>query len=273
MRDKGKFSGIQAVLRDITDRKESELALKESQKQLQEYSEHLEELVEAKTKELKKAERMAAIGEIASMVGHDLRNPLTGIAGAVYYLKTTLDPTMNSTQMKMLDIAERNIEYSDKIINDLLEYSRKIHLDTTKTTPQTLISETITAIQIPKNIHVTERTQHNPMIIVDIQKMKRVFTNIITNAIDAMPKGGDLKITSRKLNENVVFRFTDTGEGIPDEIKDKIWTPLFTTKAKGMGLGLAICKKMVEGHGGTIFMVSTIGKGTTFQIKLPLKRA
>ncbi|MCK5626238.1 PAS domain S-box protein, partial [Candidatus Bathyarchaeota archaeon] len=90
MREDGKLTGIQAVLRDITDRKESEQALKESQMKLKEYSESLEVLVDEKTKELKEAERMAAMGEIAAMVGHDIRNPLTGIAGAVYYLKTKL---------------------------------------------------------------------------------------------------------------------------------------------------------------------------------------
>jgi PAS domain S-box-containing protein len=272
LRKDGKLTGIQAVLRDITDRKESELTLKESQKKLQEYSDHLEALVEKKTKELKDAERMAAIGEIASMVGHDLRNPLTGIAGAIYYLKTTLNPTLDPTQMRMLDVAERNVEYSDKIINDLLDYSRKIHLETTETTSQALLRETLASIQIPKNIHVTERTQHKPVIAVDSQKMNRVFTNIISNAIDAMPEGGNLKITSRELHENLEFRFTDTGEGIPAEIKENIWKPLFTTKAKGMGLGLAICKRMVEAHGGSISVDSTVGKGTTFTIKLPLNR-
>ena len=102
--------------------------------------------------------------------------------------------------------------------------------------------------------------------------MKRVFTNIITNAIDAMPEGGKLIITSRKRDDTLEFAFTDTGKGIPDEIKEKIWTPLFTTKSKGMGLGLAICKRMIEAHGGSISVEITVGKGTTFTIKIPLKK-
>ncbi len=272
LRDEGKLTGIQAVLRDITDRKESEEALKESRMKLKEYSEHLEELVEEKTRELKEAERMATIGEIAAMVGHDLRNPLTGIAGAVYYLKTKLDPKMDENLMKMLDLAERNVEYSDKIINDLLDYSRKIRLEKTETTPRLIMREILSSIQIPKKIHLKDRIQREPRIHVDMQKMKRVFTNIITNAIDAMPKGGKLTITSRKLDDNVEFAFTDTGEGIPDEIMEKIWTPLFTTKSKGMGLGLAICKRMVEAHGGSVSVESTVGKGSTFTVKIPLKR-
>ncbi len=271
MRENGKLTGIQAVLRDITDRKESEQVLKESQMKLKEYSDHLEELVEEKTKELKEAERMAAMGEIAAMVGHDLRNPLTGIAGAVYYLKTKLGPNMDENLMKMLELAERNVAYSDKIINDLLDYSRKIYLEKTETTPQSIMREILSSIQISKKIQVKDRTQPEPMITIDTQKMKRVFTNIITNAIDAMPEGGKLTITSQELKDKVEFTFTDTGEGIPDEIKEKIWTPLFTTKAKGMGLGLAICKRMVEAHDGSISVESTVGKGTTFTITIPLK--
>ncbi len=272
LRDDGKLTGIQAVLRDITDRKESELALRESQKKLKEYSEHLEELVEEKTKELKETERMATIGEIAAMVGHDLRNPLTGISGAVYYLKKKLGLKIDDNLMKMLELAERNVEYSNKIINDLLDYSRKIYIEKTETTPQSIIRETLSSIQIPKKIQVKDRTQREPMINIDTQKMKRVFTNLITNAIDAMPKGGKLTITNRKRGDKLEFAFTDTGKGIPNEIKEKIWTPLFTTKAKGMGLGLAICKRMVEAHNGSISVESNVGKGTTFTIKIPLKR-
>ncbi len=272
MRNDGKLTGIQAVLRDITDRKESELALRESQKKLKEYSEHLEELVEEKTKELKEAERMATIGEIAAMVGHDLRNPLTGIAGAVYYLKTKLDPKMDKNLMKMLDLAERNVEYSDKIINDLLDFSRKIHIEKTETTPQLIMRETLSSIQIPKKIQIEDDTQPEPEINIDVQKMKRVFTNIITNAMDAMPEGGKLTIASKQWSDNVEFTFTDTGSGISKEIIDKIWVPLFTTKAKGMGLGLAICKRMVEAHGGSVFAKSKVGTGTTFTIKIPIKR-
>ncbi|MCK5402597.1 PAS domain S-box protein, partial [Candidatus Bathyarchaeota archaeon] len=120
--------GYVALYSDITERKKME-------KKLKEYSESLEVLVDEKTKELKEAERMAAMGEIAAMVGHDIRNPLTGIAGAVYYLKTKLDPKKDKNIKKMLEIIERNIEYSDKIINDLLDYSRNIHLERTYTTP------------------------------------------------------------------------------------------------------------------------------------------
>ena len=272
LREKGKLVSIQAVLRDITARKETELALTESRKQLKAYSEHLEELVEEKTRELKEAERMAAIGEIASMVGHDLRNPLTAIAGAIYYLKTKMGLTLDQPMREMVELVERNVDYSNNIINDLLDFSREIRLEKTECSPNTLIREALSSISIPSTIRVEDRVPHEPMILVDPQQMKRVFTNIITNAIDAMADGGMLTLTSQRHDHVVIFSVTDTGEGIPEALKEKIWEPLFTTKSKGMGLGLSICKRVVEAHGGSIFMESTVGKGTTFTIQLPIIR-
>jgi signal transduction histidine kinase len=258
-----KTVGYVALYSDISERKRMANKLKE-------YSETLEDLVEKKTQELKDAERKVAMGEIAAMVGHDLRNPLTGIAGAVYYLKTNLESKIDEPIKQMLTLIEKNIEYSDKIINDLLDYSRKIQLERTETTPQTIVTEIVSSISIPRHIKIVDKTQHKPKIYVDVQKMKRIFTNIITNARDAMPEGGKLTITSREWNKQIIFTFTDTGQGIPENIMDKIWIPLFTTKAKGMGLGLAICRRMVEAHNGSISVKSKVGKGTSFTITLPL---
>jgi two-component system, sporulation sensor kinase E len=106
---------------------------------------------------------------------------------------------------------------------------------------------------------------------IDVEKMKRVFVNIIKNAIDAMPKGGELTIKSRKTGNKFEVIFADTGVGMSKNVLKKIWSPLFTTKAKGMGLGLAICKRIVESHGGEIFVRSEVDEGTTFVITIPLE--
>ena len=100
--------------------------------------------------------------------------------------------------------------------------------------------------------------------------MKRAFQNVIANAVDAMPEGGTLTIESKKTKHTVIFKFSDTGEGIPKDAMAKLWTPLFTTKAKGMGFGLPISKRMVEGHGGSVQIESVEGKGTTISITLPI---
>ena len=267
----GRLTGYVGLYKDVTERKQME-------RKLQEYSEHLEELVEKRTRQLKeaqeqllKSERLAAIGEIAAMVGHDLRNPLTSIAGATYYLKTKLEQKMDKTAKDMVELIEKDIKYSDKIISDLLRYSREIHLELTETTPKSITKHALTSIKVPKNIRISNLTDNKPKIKIDAQKMNRVLVNITKNAIDAMPKGGKLTITSKKTNGKLEITFTDTGRGMQKDIFEKIWTPLFTTKAKGMGLGLPICKRIVEAHGGDISVESIVGKGTTFTVTIPIK--
>ena len=252
-------------------------ALEKSQSKIRRYSEHLEELVEERTMKLKEAhehllkvERLAAIGELAAMVGHDLRNPLTGIAGAVYYLKTKIAPKMDRKAREMLEIIEKDVEYSNKIVNDLQEYSRETRLELAETTPKLIMMEALSSTVVPKNIQVVDATQSEPKIKVDVEKMKRVFINTIKNAIDAMPKGGKLTVRSKEVNGNSEIAFTDTGAGIPSDVLAEIWKPLFTTKEKGMGLGLSICKRIAEAHGGTISVKSTVGRGTTFTVTLPI---
>ena len=267
----GRLTGYVGLYKDVTERKQME-------RKLQEYSEHLEELVEKRTRQLKeaqerllKSERLAAIGEIAAMVGHDLRNPLTSIAGATYYLKTKLEQKMDKTAKDMVELIEKDIKYSDTIISDLLRYSREIHLELTETTPKSITKHALTSIKVPKNIRISNLTDNKPKIKIDAQKMNRVLVNITKNAIDAMPKGGKLTITSKKTNGKLEITFTDTGRGMQKDILEKIWTPLFTTKAKGMGLGLPICKRIVEAHGGDISVESIVGKGTTFTVTIPIK--
>jgi signal transduction histidine kinase len=172
----------------------------------------------------------------------------------------------------MLQTIDDCIDYSDKIVNDLLEYSREIKLDIRETTAKTLIQNLLSNLEIPNTIQVKDFTVEEPKIMVDAEKLKRVFFNIVKNAFDAMPNGGVLVIKSESSNGYVVFSFTDTGTGMTQETLSKLWTPLFTTKAKGMGFGLPICKRLVEAHGGKISVESAVGKGTTFTITVPIKR-
>jgi signal transduction histidine kinase len=245
---------------------------------LEEYSQQLEEIVEKRTRQLKEAqeklvrnERLATIGQVSSMVGHDLRNPLTGISGATYYLRRKLTSNLDKTSREMLELIETNVEYSNKIVNDLLEYSRGIKLEPAKTTPKSITEESLSSIKIPANIQVLNYTTDETHVRVDVQKMKRVFLNIINNAFDAMPNGGKLKIYDARRDGNLQIAFSDNGFGISKDVLEKVWMPFFTTKAKGMGLGLAICKRIVEAHGGSIVIDSTVGKGTTLTVTFPIE--
>jgi PAS domain S-box-containing protein len=222
---------------------------------------------------LLKTERMAAIGETAAMVGHDLRNPLQGIAVAEYFLKKRLDATADTETKKMLHIIEDSIGYSDKIVNDLLDYSGEIVLEPTETPTKSVVADALLAVAIPGNIAVQDSTPQELRMVVDTARIRRLFINIIKNAIEAMPKGGKLAIRSRKSDGNVEVVFSDTGAGMPKDVMQRLWRPLQTTKARGMGLGLAISKRIVDAHRGSIRIESKDGGGTTVTVTLPLRQA
>ena len=254
-------------------------SLEEARREIKEYAEKLESMVEERTKALReseekriRAERLAAIGTLAASVGHDLRNPLTGITGAVYYLKMKLGDKIDRKSKEMFKIIEKNIEYANKIINDLLDFSREIHLSLKKVRVKSVLNDVLNQLKIPRKIKIVDLTKPSHVFEVDVHSMKRVFKNIIENAIEAMPKGGKLEIKSFKSKNYMVVSFCDTGVGISKENLKKIFCPLFTTKARGMGLGLAICKRIVEAHNGLIEVESREGKGTCFKVKIPIRR-
>jgi PAS domain S-box-containing protein len=258
-----------ATTRDITERKRAEDEIKE-------YSEKLEEKVKEKTKELIKshkklviAERLAAIGEVATQVGHDLRNPLTSIKGAAYYLKTDKNITLDKNAKKMLDTIDDSIAYSDKIITDLLDFSQEIKLKPVRKNVKEIVTDALSSIKVPRKVNVIDSTESEPTIHVDPLLIRRVLHNIFINAFDAMPDGGTLKIESKKNGENISIVICDSGIGIPKKVIEKLFVPFFTTKSRGVGLGLAICKRIVEAHGGSISVESKEGKGTCVTIILP----
>jgi sensor domain CHASE-containing protein/nitrogen-specific signal transduction histidine kinase len=229
--------------------------------------------IKESTKQLEQArlERLAVVGQAATMVGHDLRNPLQSITGASYILKEQFKRKLDNKSKEAFGIIDKGIGYSDNIINDLLDFSREIHLELEETNFRLFVQKILLEISIPENIQVLNQTQNELIIVMDPMKMKRVFSNLIKNAFDAMPQGGTLIINGKIIGRDLEISFTDTGTGIPLEVLAKIWTPFFTTKSKGLGLGLAICKRIVEAHEGRIFIESTVGKGTTFKIMLPIK--
>ena len=267
----GKVVAALELAVDITERKRL-------QNKLAEYSQRLEELVQKRTEALKKtqaelmkSERLAAIGELAGMVGHDLRNPLTGIKNSAYFLKKKGKGISAEQGREMLETIDKCVDYSNKIVNDLLDYSREIHLDLGEQSPRRLLEECLAMINVPEKIIIVNSIDDSLNFVVDSSKIKRIFINLIKNAIDAMPNGGSLTIDGKKVNGNLEISFSDTGIGISEEVLRKLFSPLFTTKAQGMGFGLAICKRLIEAHGGTITVKTVKGTGTTFTVTLPVE--
>jgi PAS domain S-box-containing protein len=221
-------------------------------------------------KELQNAQRLAVIGELAASVGHDLRNPLTGIKGAVYYLKMKWASKIDDTSNEMFNVIENDVQYSNKIVDDLLDFSRDIRLDRKNTSVKSIVEATLAKMHLPKKVKISDSTAERPLIFVDTFQLNRVFGNLIKNAVEAMPDGGKLDIMSEQVDGSIRIMFSDTGIGISKEDMSKLGSPLFTTKAKGVGMGLAICKRLVEAHGGSLLVESERGKGTCVTVTLPI---
>ena len=266
----GKIVAALELAVNITERKRL-------QNKLAEYSQRLEDLVQERTEQLKKmqaelvkSERLAAIGELAGMIGHDLRNPLTGIKNSAYFLKKKGHEISQVQANEMLEVIDRCVNYSNKIVNDLLDYSREMRLELQECSLRQMMLESLAMVEVPEKVKIVNNVLHKQTLKADPDKIKRVFVNLIRNAIDSMPKGGKLTIDG-KVRGNFEISFKDTGTGISDEVLPKLFSPLFTTKAKGMGFGLAICKRIVEAHGGTITVKTAKDQGTTFTVILPIE--
>jgi PAS domain S-box-containing protein len=218
---------------------------------------------------LQQSERLAAVGETAAMVGHDLRNPLQGIAGALHLLKQ--DSLTEREKAEVLEVMQKSLEYSDAIIRDLSDYAMELQLSPTETSPKMIVASALRSVKIPANILLQDLSEDYPKFRADADRLRRVFVNLIENALDAMLGAGTLTIGSRLVEGGMEIAVTDTGSGIPEKVLNNPWKPLQTTKAKGLGLGLAICKRIVDAHGGSISLKSKVAEGTTVTVRLPIK--
>jgi PAS domain S-box-containing protein len=244
--NEGDFQGAVCVVRDIT-----------GQKEMQE--------------RLMRQEKLALLGKLAGGLGHELRNPLGVIKNAAYFLNMALEKP--ETQVKeSLEIMERELENSERIIKSLLDFARARPPLRRKVDIRQILPGILSRISVPGNIQVEyPAVKSLPPVLADPDQLDQVFGNIILNAVQAMPEGGQLMIKSETREPGwVTVSITDTGVGIPEKDREKIFEPLFTSKAKGIGLGMAISKTFVESHGGSIKVQSETGKGTTLTIKLPV---
>ncbi len=200
-------------------------------------------------------------------VSHDLRNSLSSINNAVYLLKDA----SGEKKEKMLDIIKRSVNSADTLLRNLTEFDKEITLNLEKTDINSLIKESLADLVIPDNIE--ENVAKNDVIQVNLdkEKIKRVFMNLFLNAIQAMPNGGKLTVTSTIKDNITEIVIQDTGVGISKNNLKKMFTPYFSTKNSGIGLGLTNTKRIIEAHKGTINIESKIGKGTTITINIPLK--
>ncbi|WP_255465297.1 ATP-binding protein [Nitrosopumilus sp. b3] len=235
--------------------------------ELEKQKNNLEHLVEAKTQELLKSERLSAIGELSGRLAHDMRNPLSVMKMSVDLInQSNRDTKISDVKVKeRLDLIKKSIDRISHQVDDVLGYVRNSPLKLMSVSLSELIQNCIKKINVPKNVKL-KFIENNLQIKCDPVKLEAVIINLIVNAIQEIPNGGDIEIKSFENNEFVVVEFIDSGEGISDENIDKVFEPLFTTKQKGTGLGLASCKNIIEQHLGKI---SVKNNPTTFTILIP----
>ena len=226
-----------------------------------------EELRETQEKLVQK-EKLAAVGQLASGVGHELRNPLGVMKNAVYYIKTKVGGS-DEKVAKHLRILEKEIDGSTKIISDLLGFSRTRKPAIAPTDVNHIIENIIPTLEVPSNVRIAKELRNISPAMVDSDQVRQVFLNLFLNGIQAMNEGGLLTVETGKKDNFIEVLVKDTGCGIPKENLSKLFDPFFTTKSRGIGLGLAVSHGIVERNGGSIEVQSVIGKGTTFTVLLP----
>ncbi len=241
------------VLRDITE--------------LMAYQYNLEDLVEQKSHELMHSERMAAIGETTLMVGHDLRNPLQVLKFLVHKLRNNSEPDPDVRQL--LEKIDSNIIYMDKIISDLSLFAKNSDPETQHIMLIDVVERCISKLEVPSIVIIDYDFDFGFELHVDPYMFERVLYNLILNAIQAMPSGGVIHIEAEEQDGSKTIRVTDSGTGIPEELRENLFMPLSTTKPKSVGMGLAFCKKIVTLHSGDIHLDSDIIEGCSFVIELP----
>jgi signal transduction histidine kinase len=269
------------LTKTLAERIGSAIRQVELEQSLRRYYEQLEKEVELRTKDLEqvqekliRSERLAAVGELASGVGHELRNPLNVIRNCAYLLNMALTDKGDEEAANTLKVLDKQIDIANKIVTDLLDFTRIRPPSQVRVDLSNLINESLSWTTVPGHVAVHVNINgHSRQVRTDPEQMGRVFANIISNAIQAINgKNGELNISTSADENSVSIKFQDNGCGIPEENMVKIFEPLFTTKPKGIGLGLAISKRLVEQNGGKIEVVSQVGQGTTFTVKLPLEK-
>ncbi len=221
--------------------------------------------------DLVRSEKLAYTGRIAASIAHEIRNPLTNVSMSVQQLKK--GNKIRNEGFKHVEIVERNIERINYLITELLNCARPAKLNLQPYDIHKVLKDVLESAKTKLNlqkIKVTKNlTSKLPVLKIDKEQIERAFLNLITNAIEAMPRGGDLTIITEFNGNFFRVKIQDTGKGIFEKDIIKIFDPFFSTKPQGVGLGLSICYGIIVSHRGTIEVESNWNKGSTFTVSLP----
>jgi GAF domain-containing protein len=216
-------------------------------------------------------ERLAALGELSAVVAHEVRNPLGVIFNSLGSLRRLVRPTGDAKLL--LDIVGEEADRLNRIVGDLLDFARPSTPQLRPEPLERIVDEAVGAAlaQKPHGVEVARELDVSvPPVPMDARLVRQALLNVAVNAVQAMPRGGRITLRTRRAGDAVVVEIEDTGAGIPEEVKARIFEPFFTTKASGTGLGLAVVKRIVEGHGGSVAVSNRPGSGAVFALSFPL---
>ena len=213
------------------------------------------------------SEKLSVAGQLAAGLAHEVRNPLTSIRGFIQLLERSIE-----NKNDYFNILYQEVDRIDVILSELLTLSKPQGSQFTKHSVLLLLEQVVVLLNIQANLTNIEIKTHvktdRTMIYCERNQIKQVFINFIKNSIEAMPDGGEINIVVTNKDNKVKLSFFDQGSGIPDECIERVGQPFFTTKENGTGLGLMICKQIIETHKGS-FSISSTDKGTSIEVELP----
>lgn len=267
---------------EIVERERVESELRNAQEEVARYSEHLERLVEQRTSDLANAqdtllrkERLAAIGQLTATVSHELRNPLGTIAASFHIVRHKVGDTDQSSS-RAFERIDKNIARCTKIVDDMLNYTRQQKLVFDSVNVDLWLRSILDDEDIPEGVELEVDLRSDVDISIDRDRLRQAVLNVIENALQSMQESNDrskrLRVSSQLEANQIALRITDTGPGIPDEHLGKVFEPLFSTKAFGVGLGLPLVKEIMQAHEGGVDVESAGQDGTTISLWLPLNR-
>jgi PAS domain S-box-containing protein len=266
----GDVTHVVGVIHDITRLKAAEEALRVANEQLELRVRERTAALEVAQDELVRKERLAVLGQLAGGLAHQIRNPLGAIANATSILDAALKGiSVPHDARRALGVISEETWSANRIITDLLDFARVRPAQPVRADVRELLAQVIAAERIPSAIELRSEAHDLPDVAIDVHQVRDALENLVRNAVEAMPTGGVLTVDARRDGSSVVVRIADTGSGIPDAIRSRLFEPLVTSKPYGMGLGLPTAKALIENQHGALAVVP-VARGACFEVRLPI---